>query len=130
MITKETCRNLRSDMETALQAVAEKYGMDFNVGNMRFTPSTVSIKVEAAVLGENVENALQGEFNLYCRRYGLSESDYGRQFVDHQGHRHIILGIKPRSKRYPILTRDITRFGTGSEPTTKMQEHSVCSYLG
>lgn len=130
MITKETCRNLRSDMENALQAVAEKYGMDFDIGNMRFSPSTLTVKVTAAVLGENVENVLQGEFNRFCRRYGLSESDYGREIIDFQGHRHIILGIKPRSRKYPILTRDITRFGTGSEPTTKMQEHSVRSYLG
>jgi hypothetical protein len=50
-ITKPQLAAIRADINAALAAVAKKHGVDFNLGNIRFTPETFSGKLTGTVRG-------------------------------------------------------------------------------
>ncbi len=67
----------------------------------------VNLRIEFAEVGEGgvAESKETADFKALARFYGLSADDLGRQFV-FRGERLTIVGLKPKSPKFPILGRN------------------------
>ena len=110
-ITPAQLKVLRVKMQAALESVATEMNLSLRVGNMSYTHDTVTIKVEGATIGDNgVANSNEAsDFKSLATYYGLKPEDLNREFIstDYIGTKtYTIVGIKPKSRKYPILVVD------------------------
>ena len=106
-ITKTFLRNLRPELELALEDLAARHNITFNVGNISFDPNSAQIKLGMTTNSSSGDIVPQYEidFNKYCRRYGLEKSDLGRTFKS-GSKTFTLVGCKPRATKYPLLGVD------------------------
>ena len=98
----QTLKALRVELQSDLDALELKYGLKFHVGNMTYSDTVVTIKVDAG-LGNT--DATKHKFKEYAARFGLKPSDYGK-IVYVNGSQYKISGIKPKAHRYPIVMQN------------------------
>jgi hypothetical protein len=67
----------------------------------------VNLKIEFAEVGKNglAESKEAADFKALAKFYGLNADDLGRHFVS-RGERYEIVGLKPKSHKFPILGRN------------------------
>lgn len=99
-INRANIRQIRDEMEQALNLVLKKHGLSVNVGNAMFTPSDVTFKVKVG-LGSQ-DDVAQREWNKYCFLFGLSPDLFGKKFIS-RGTEFTITGIARKSRNYPVL---------------------------
>jgi len=102
-----TCREVEDAIRSALEGVAERYGVGVKVSGGRYSPTTFSPKVEFAVIGADglAEGSEVKAFRLYAGSYGLKPEDLGRTF-SYSGRSFTICGLNPRAPSKPIMARD------------------------
>jgi len=122
-IDRQVCKDLRAAIAEALASVEAEFGVAISLGNATFTRERVTFKVEAATVDENGDANTKeaADFKLHALEYGLQPHDLGRSF-DSLGTTFTIVGLKPRSKKYPILARSakdgkVYKFSRWSIPT-------------
>jgi hypothetical protein len=123
---KPTIRLLRSDLDAALKAVGEKFGINLQTGNARFTSDNVTFKVEASLTlqdGTAVPKEAS-EFVRYAKLLGLAAEDLGRTF-GFNGSTYKIVGAKTTSRKYPILAKNLS-----NGKTFKFVAADVARWLG
>jgi hypothetical protein len=98
-------KELRRKIEVALSEVGAAEGIDFSLGGISFSDHSFTVSVKAAMISDGISSFEQVEWNQYCRSFGLEEEDFGKSFRD-KGSVMTIVGIKPRSSKYPIIVRD------------------------
>lgn len=104
---RNTVKNLRSDIDSALAVLSKKYGIEISAGNASFTSSNVTYKVQAAVKSSNGVTMTKeaSDFNIYASRL-LPDFKIG-QTINLQGKQYTIAGWKTRVQKNPVLvTRD------------------------
>jgi hypothetical protein len=111
---RTNCRLLAEEIERALQPVAEKHGIVIRSGRGSFSPTNYTLKVECSVRlnGETVTREAEA-FKRYAEHYGLKPEDLGK-IISHGGRQFRIVGLKPNSRRFPVLAErlpDGKRFG-------------------
>ena len=97
---------LRAILNPVLKELGEKHGYNFDIGTMSYSDTdvrftTTTHKLEEGVNPEHV--GLKADLKKYGPRYGLSEDDFMVEIDGYKGEKLKILGIKPRSGRYPIV---------------------------
>ena len=99
-MTPQQLDAFRRSFENAVENLKSKYGVEIELGNIRYTSDsfTSKIKVLNKVEGKSVT---QVEFDKYCGLFGLTPSDYGRKFTSN-GRVFTLTGIKPSRRKYPI----------------------------
>jgi hypothetical protein len=105
-ITRDACRLLAADVDTALKAVAAKHGLNVTVGGGRFTTSSFAPKVEFVVPGD-VGSSRKDEdaFKLLAGMYGLDPNCLGKTFTV-GGESYRVDGLAPRrTKNCVKITR-------------------------
>ena len=102
---RQNIRQINSELEAAIKQVAEKYGLEVKLGNTRFTGDNFSTKVQVATIGEGgiTMSKEATDFNRYKTILGIN-MDLGQEF-QRSGKTFTIMGLKPRSKKYPILAK-------------------------
>ena len=67
----------------------------------------LNLKIEFAEIGEDgvAESREAADFKALAKFYGLSADDLGKQFVS-RGECFEIVGLKPKSHKFPILGRN------------------------
>jgi hypothetical protein len=100
---KPTCRLLAEEIDRALQPVAERHGIVIQHGRGSFSPTNYTLKIECSVRlnGETVTPEAEA-FKRYAEHYGLKPEDLGK-IISHAGSQFRIVGLKPNSRRFPIL---------------------------
>lgn len=108
-ITKEDLKKLRAELDAALPDIAEKLGMKLKVGNGSYDATTATFKIEAAMLDESgkAQTKEARYFELYCEQFGLHKDDLNKTFATPTGGFQVI-GILPRSYKFPILVKEIS----------------------
>ena len=108
IMTPALCDQIRTELNAALPAIAEKLGITLKTGNASYSrEGTATFKLEAAVFSTAGE-ALSKEavaFKQLATTYGLVAGDLGREFSTHQG-TYIVTGAAPKSYKFPILCRN------------------------
>ena len=102
---RQNIRQINSELEAALKQVAEKYGLEVKLGNTRFSVDNFTTKVQVATVGEGgiTMSKEATDFNRYKTILGIN-MELGQEF-QRSGKTFTIVGLKPRSKKYPILAK-------------------------
>lgn len=98
-IGKPECKIIRKELELALGAALEDLGLKADFGNMTFSGNKVTTKLTVSVADYNAQKE---EFDNACYKYGLTPENY-RDSFESNGERYELVGIKPRSHKYPFV---------------------------
>ena len=121
---KQIRKYLEEMFDKVEKEIEEELNIKFKVGNISYSNEYATIKLEASDIGENGE-ALSKEaisFQKLAEFYGLKASDLGKTFKV-MGNTYKIVGLKPRSKKYPILVQK-------GNSTYKMDVETIQRALG
>lgn len=104
-ITREMVEQIREQIETAINGVAEEYGLSVQIGTIRFTQTNLRAQIELAATGMDgvVENKEAHEFRCCCVLYRLKPDDLGKWFRSSSGRDMKVVGLTRRSKKYPVI---------------------------
>jgi hypothetical protein len=103
---RQSLRALRVDLDSAMAAIASKYGIQLSAGNISFTAETATIKVAAGIIKNGtVVTAEAKSFDQYKRLVGLGAFNVGDS-INIQGKQYTITGYKPRSSKAPVCVRN------------------------
>lgn len=114
---RNTVKNLRSDIDSALAILSKKYGIEISAGNATFNASNVTYKVQASVKASNGITMTKeaSDFNTYGSRL-LSGFTLG-QSITLQGKQYTIAGWKMRAQKNPVI---VTSGGKTYRVSTEM----------
>jgi len=73
-------RLLREELETKLAIVGRKFGIELEMGAVRFSANEATFKIKALTIGRSGETKKQTDFAKYAESYGLKPTDLGRKF--------------------------------------------------
>lgn len=103
-IDRQTIRMINAEVDSALQAIGEKYGLSMKMGNSTFSHTNFTTKYTASVKdssGVAVTPEAQ-DWDRFAHRHGIT-AKVGDTFTTPQGDTYTIMGWKHRSHKYPIL---------------------------
>jgi len=108
-ITRSMVKQLRRDCEEALQAVAERHGLQLRQRkSVTFAPDKCPVPLEFVVVHTTEEgDEITPEARTFQQRamvYGL-EPDWLHQSFDLNGTRVKITGLNTRARKYPVQVR-------------------------
>jgi hypothetical protein len=97
---------LRQEIDAALKAIGEKYGISIKAGNASYNAEMVCYKLECTTMGENgeVETKEAKDFKAYAFMYGMKADDLGKTFKMGRDS-FTINGLKPRSRNAVIAKK-------------------------
>ena len=102
---RTSLRALRVDLDSAMAAIASKYGIQLSAGNISFTSETATIKVAAGIIKNGAVVTPEAKaFDQYKRLVGLGSLNVGDS-ITIQGKEYTISGYKPRSKNAVVVAR-------------------------
>ena len=102
--TQQTCRAVDKAIEDALKQVEQQFGISINVGGGSLSDHEFTTKL--TVRTGDGSDAARKQFELYAFRFGLNDSDFGKTFTA-QGEQYQVTGIKPRSRKYPVIAKNV-----------------------
>lgn len=107
-LDRAAVRRINNDIELALKAVADRYGVQIKVGNSRFSDSNCTTKIDISTVNEGgtVMTKEATDFNRFASSFGITKK-LGDTF-DFRYDRYEITGLKPRSSKYPVLAKSLS----------------------
>lgn len=107
---RASVRTILEECEEALRPIAEKHGLTLNRKGRTYYPDSLPVMYQFLVTEKdedgNVLTAEAKEFQKRAVMYGLEPEDLHREFVN-GGDTFRITGLKPRSRKYPILGENV-----------------------
>lgn len=100
---RTSIRLMESAVSDALGNVGEAFGVEFKAGRGQFSPTQFTFRLHVTIAGAEPQEAQ--DFRQYADLYGLKPDDLGRTFLD-RNRRFTIVGLLPRSQRYPVLAQN------------------------
>lgn len=110
-LTKANVANLRKELEAALKIVAQKTGVDFTVGIIRYDASTARCKIEGVVRGATGAVAPVSPKEAALGRYAYL---LGNAFDENKEYRCPSLGVikvvgyNAKAHKYPFIVQQKT----------------------
>jgi hypothetical protein len=106
---KATVHTLITDMEAALQSVADKHGIILKRKNCSYRSNVCAVPFEVCVervtADGNVETPESATYKARCFQFGLKPEWLFEWFTDFLGKRLQVVGLKPRRRKYPVVVR-------------------------
>jgi hypothetical protein len=104
---RQNLSGLRDEIQACLNDVAKRNGITITLGTARFSPGEYRAKVTATTEAPvDATTKERKEFEEYAGAFFLRPDDFGKTFAHpHGGGNVTIVGIKPRSRKYPIIVR-------------------------
>ena len=106
---KTNLKFIRNDIDAALKAVSEKYGMTLRLGNITFLNDSFSGKLEATLLNSSGQAVSQENLNL--QKYGkmyLGDKFNPESVYTFRGERIKFDGIATRRSKYPVIYKSLS----------------------
>ncbi|WP_315922276.1 hypothetical protein [Mesorhizobium sp. SP-1A] len=107
---KNTLIALRNDMNEALAAVAEKYGVKIDVGGARYDTMGLSCSYKLEVEANQTEDgteAARAKFECYASLFGLSAEDYHNTF-DYYGVEYRLVDLNLKARKKPLIVENMS----------------------
>ncbi len=113
----QNLKNVRADIDSALLAIKQKYGITLQIGNISYSPEKATARLTMVAVGDAStatdprKAALakaEAEFKSYAKSFGLKPEQFGATFT-YGRDTYKLAGIKVRASKMPILgtsTRD------------------------
>lgn len=102
-ITRFDSNNLdevRDVINKTLEATLKQYGLTAKIGNIRYGGN--DFRTTLTVSTGTQDDAAEREFAKHAYKFGLPVDLFGKTFK-HQGEEFTITGIKPKSRKYPVV---------------------------
>lgn len=123
--TRTNLKEIREEIVSVLEVVAENHDINFNLGNITFTPEKFTVKLTAistkaadgSVLTEQAQAYL--DIQKFKESIGQPIKNLGDIFI-FQGEEFEIIGWKSRARKYPLIGKNVK---TGKRFT--FQEHNA-----
>lgn len=109
-LDRSMVKYLAERLKESVTPLADEFGIVIDVGNCSFNAKNCRFQLKLAVRDSN-GNPLTEEsesFKRFAEQFGFEAADLGRKFV-HQGHPYTISGLRPKSRKYPVIA--ISRYG-------------------
>jgi len=119
---------LRRDLNSALEEVQKKHGINIDLGRFNYDAKMFSFKTTVNVVSENIATPYHAAFHRKCYSLGLAPDDLNKTFML-DGERFKIVGAATGKSKYPVMTRNISKKGDGDQPTNKMTASLVKNAL-
>ena len=97
---------MRLEIDAALAKVAAKHGITLEIGNISFSADSFRTTLSAKSSADPLENA-KSDFIKSAYSVGLLKDAFGKTF-DVRGDTFKIIGVKPRSHKYPVIGKDMS----------------------
>ena len=123
---KSKAAKIRKAAELALAPLAEEHGLQITIKGGTYDDGQITFKVEFAELDDSGTAMTKeaDDFKHYCHRYGMAESDLGREF-ESRGETYTIKGCKPRSRNAILAKRNSDGKGFKFDPDIIKRAWSV-----
>jgi hypothetical protein len=107
MFTPSVLKDLRDDINAALESVGAKYNVKLTAGNVSYTADNATFKLQAASISESgdVLTKEASDFKVFAASYGLKPEDLGKPFTTGTG-TYTIVGLRSRSYKMPIIGKN------------------------
>jgi len=108
IIDRKTIDLLRSEINEAIQAVADKHGVSLKASKGAYSNGThgsVSIEVATIDPGGMVQDRAAADFRNMASFFGFQPDDLGKTFTTPQGKTYTIVGLRPNARKTPIVAR-------------------------
>lgn len=112
-INKEVCRQLRVDMNEAIKAKLEEYGLEGEFLNGSFDDELVTFKVDIKIAGamDKRDKKLSGSLTWYAKyiaeELGVNKDDILNKEYRMGVTRYKLIGYNSKAKTYPLIMQDI-----------------------
>ncbi len=96
---------IRQRFQSVCDDLSKELGLGITLGNIRFSETTATLKVNLVTSGENgeIKSKEAIDFIRYAHSHGIPVSCLGKIFSNTNGDELILLGYMPRSYAYPFL---------------------------
>jgi hypothetical protein len=119
---------IRDAIDSKLAEIGNEFGIVLSIGGMSYSATEVTTRLTVRTVntdikaGESIKEASErSEFSLYAKRFGLKAEDFGKVVtVDSKQFR--IVGIKPKSRKFPILGEDVVSKTVYKLPVSAIKE--------
>jgi len=105
-ITRTNLKDFRNDFKTALADLEKTYGVNIDLGNIKFTDNSFHSKMSVinvgGAVGEDVEKL---KFENDCKRYGFKGTDFNKTLISN-GTSFKLIGLKPANTKYPCIVEN------------------------
>jgi len=103
-ITRMEIKRFRNNFKVAVKDLEKDFGVTIDLGNIKFSNSEFSGKLNVLNIGENKENidSDQLKFEAYCLQFGFKKSDYNLNVSINRGV-YKLIGFKPNNRKYPCI---------------------------
>lgn len=107
----QNLKNVRADIDSALLAIKQKYGITIQLGNISYSPDKATSRLTMIAVGDAAaatdprQAALakaQAEFKRSASSFGLKPEQFGATFTFGRD-TYKLAGLKPRSPKRPVL---------------------------
>jgi hypothetical protein len=115
-LDRTAVRRINDDIQSALDTVAKRYGVQIKVGNSRFSNTNCTTKIDISTVNEGgtVMTKEATDFNRFAASFGITKK-LGDTF-DFRYDTYEIVGLKPRSSKYPVLAKNLSNGKTFKFP--------------
>lgn len=115
---KLSIERTRKELNKLLGDYGRANGILFQIGTITYSSNQFKCQL-TATSGETKEDADKVEWNKNCHRFGFTPEEFGKT-VKFNGSNYRLVGIKPRSHRYPIIVEH-----TVTKRRFKLTEYTV-----
>lgn len=123
--TNPIVRKLMDECEEALRPIAEKYGLTLDQKGRTYRRDALPVMFQLLVTEKdedgNALSAMAKDFQNMAPLFGLEPDDLGKEFT-RAGKTFRITGLKPRSRKYPVLAENVKTGKTYKFPAETVKE--------
>ena len=103
-LDKLTVQHIRKRLTAAVKPLVEELGVVIDLGNCTFSENNCRFQLKVALVdsGGQVITEEADCFRNNAKLFGFEPDDLGRRFT-FRGQSYIICGLKPKSRKYPII---------------------------
>lgn len=107
-INREFLQSLNADINEALAEIAKKHGVSIQTGKGRFEANNAQITLNIGTISEEgfVNTREAEDFRFHAPKFGIDPAVLGTT-ITYGPEQYTIIGMLPRSKKMPILAKQI-----------------------
>jgi len=94
-------RTLRDELQTELNALGARLGLNISAGNISYEQNACTIQVKAKINGKLTRN--QQSISMHASLLGLNNLKYGSILQSARNGQVRLIDYKPRSPKYPWI---------------------------
>ena len=99
---------LRNKIEELLKPIEEEFNIKVSLNGGRFSNTMYNPKIELSIINDEggiAETKERTDYKRNCVFFDLKE-EYLDQSFTVAGTEYLVVGLKPRSRKYPIIAKD------------------------